>query len=242
MGILAHRPCRPCHPERRRRSRRSRRIPLAALRPQRAHEPQATPDQKRLVQVSCGWPRAERARAPCRRPQGRGPAGTLGLPVHLFASFVRPRHEVRSPRARRPGSRTGRRRGSRDNTGLRPAETSSPLPWGRRGGPSRPPSQGTRPRRIAARDVQKSRKDAPHPPPNCHGSTKVRKKCTAPPQPGDRPAGAHGPRRADTTGRRPRRDASGPDRRPLSPRRREVAHFSRFVARVSMKRLFAHVF
>ena len=108
------------------------------------------------------------------------------------------------PLPRRPGPRAERRRPPREDAGLRPAETRCPVPWSQRGGPPRPPPQGARAQRAAARVVQKSKKDAPRPPPNCHRGTKVRKKCTTPPRAGADPTrgacrrGARPPHAADT--------------------------------------------
>ena len=151
-----------------------------ALHPQRAHEPQATPDQRRLVQVSCGWPRAERA------PDQQAPAGARGRQALgrrcTFLGLLHGRGIPRWPQCiflrvlyggdvgprgstlRCPGPRTGLRRAPRDAKGLRPAETLSPFLWGRRGAP---------PRAAAA--------EAPAAADRCPRRAKVPKKCTAPP-------------------------------------------------------------
>ena len=231
----------PCHPERRRRSRRSRRIPLAALRPQRAHEPQATPDQKRLVQVSCGWPRAERARAPAGARRGADPPEPSAFPcIFLRVLYGRgTRSGAHVPAAPDPALGAGGVLGTTQASDLR-----------KRAVPSRGVGAGPFPAAVAGDSSTADR---------CPRRAKVPKACTAPPaelpwkykspKKVHRPAAARGQTRrgARAAPRRshrapPRCDASGPDRHPMPRRGREVAHFSRFVARASAKRLFAHIF
>ena len=105
---------------------------------------------------------------------------------------------------RRPSPRARRRWPSRDDASLRPAETRCPVPWCRREVPPQAAAAGWRLRRTAVRGVQKSEKNAPNPPLNCRSRTKVRKKCTAPPQAGQTHTCDPRPPQAGPAGRAPR--------------------------------------
>ena len=156
-------------------------------------------DQRRLVQVSCGWPRAGSAldlRAPAGARTRRGPsassalfrdfctpAASRGGPGASFCEFCTAAAREPSP-ARPPPSDPAQGAGGALGTKMRPdlRKRAIPFPRIRRRAPPRVAVARVRLRRAAARVVQKSGKDAPRPPPNCHRGAKVRKKCTAPPR------------------------------------------------------------
>ena len=190
-------------------------------------------DLRRLVQVSCGWPRVGRAldlRAPAGTRTRRGPsassalfrdfctpAASRGGPGASFCEFCTAAAREPSP-ARPPPSDPAQGAGGDLGTKMRPdlRKRAIPFPRIRRGAPPRVAVARVRLRRAAARVVQKSGKDAPRPPPNCHRGAKVRKKCTAPPRARGAEAGGRPGRRARraTRGQKFRFAKGGKRRRP----------------------------
>ena len=189
------------------------------------HAARSRTSPRRLVQVSCGWPRVGRA------PDQRTPAGTqpLNRPRHgaHFRDFCTAAASrggpgtsfldfctavARDPGVPRPAAAT-LARGAGGHLGTTRASDlrkhAAPPHEAGAGSLPRPPPAGAWPRRISARSVQKSKKDAPHPPPSCHRGTKVRKKCTP-------RLGRGVNRRSASAGRLARRSAPAPAR-PATP-------------------------